>query len=130
MSAEVGVGLGIKIFGGAIMAFVTGAVGHIYWMLRRDKTKLDNTYTKEETEELIDLKTLSKEDTAELVDLKLEPTKQKVDTIFELLHTMNETTTKTNESIEGVGKGIAVLQNDMEHVKEDIKELKRNKKDK
>jgi len=116
MSAEVGIGFGIKLFGGAIMALVTGAVGHLYWMIRRDKDKLDKTLTKEETEQL--------------VDLKLEPTNTKVDTIFDLLHSMNESSHKTAEGIQDIGKNVAVLKNDMEHVKEDIKELKRNKKDK
>lgn len=116
MSAEVGIGFGIKLFGGAAMAFITGAVGHLYWMIRKDKTKLDQTLTKEETEQL--------------VDLKLEPTKTKVETIFDLLHSMNENSQTTAEGIQDIGKNVAVLKNDMEHVKEDIKELKRNKKDK
>lgn len=116
MSAEVGVGLGIKILWGALGTIVTGAISHIYWLIKKDKDKLDNTLTKDETEQL--------------VDLKLEPTKTKVDTIFDLLHTMNENSQTTAEGIQDIGKNVAVLKNDMEHVKEDIKELKRNKKDK
>ncbi len=113
MSAELGVGLGIKIFGGTVVAFFTGAVGHLYWSIRRDKTKLDNTYTKQETEKL--------------VNDKLEPTKQKVDAIHDLLKVMADKSDITNTSLSTMNTSIEVMKNDMTHMKDDIKDLKDNK---
>ena len=71
MTTELAVGLGFKI----LWASFAGFIAHIYWSIRRDKQKLDNTYTKDETDRAI--------------EAKLEPTIQKVDNI----HSMRATRT-------------------------------------
>ena len=103
MSAEIG-----GLVGKFVYAAVAGVVAHIYWLLRKDKNKLDNTYTKEETEQLI--------------NLKLDPIIEKVDVMYEMLR-------KIDNGIDAMNTSVAVVKNDMDHVKDSVKELKQNKKD-
>lgn len=108
MSAELGIGLGVKLFGGSLTALIAGAFGHLYWSIRRDKTKLDNTYTKAETQQLI--------------ATTLEPTKQKVNEMSSVLQSLLEkvekSNTETHTLLSEIKTNVAVVQNDIQHLKE------------
>jgi len=106
MTTELAVGLGFKI----LWASFAGFIAHIYWSIRRDKQKLDNTYTKDETDRAI--------------EAKLEPTIQKVDNIHKMLEKVLEKIDYEKGTISNINTNLKVAVNDISHMKEDIQHLK------
>lgn len=115
MSAEIGIGFGIKILGSAFITLISGAIGHIYYALRRDKTKLDNTYTKKEVHEHVDLK-------LKPYDVKFKGLDKQLDTLTVLIKESIEKGDldrgKNKEAISGIKTDIAVIINKLDNQKE------------
>ncbi len=115
MSAELGVGFGIKIFGGAFLALISGMFTHIYWALKRDKTKLDNTYTKKEVHDHVDLK-------LKPYDVKFDGLDKQLDVLAVLIKESIEKGDldrgKNKEAISDIKTDIAVIINKLDNQKE------------
>lgn len=92
---------------------------YLFWLHKKDKTKLDNTYTKKET--------------SELIDLKVEPIRQecngitnslhdKFDTLLDLVKSNNDQNTaqrsENNSMLHEIKTEVAVIKNDIKHITE------------
>lgn len=101
----------------------TGIIPYLIWSHKRDKVKLDNTYSKKETNELIDLK-------IEPVRLeyngKTDSLHEKFDdkfgTLLELVKSNNEQNTlqrkENTDMLHEIRTSVAVVENEIKNIKE------------
>lgn len=80
MSIEAGAALAAKWIGVPIVAY-------FWWLVRKSKERLDNTYTKEDTDKLVDLKIKTVKDS---VDVKFAALDKQLEDLFILVRTMAE----------------------------------------
>ena len=115
MSVEAGLGFGVKVLGGAFVAVISGAIGHIYYALRRDKTKLDNTYSRQEVNTQIDLK-------IKPVEVKLQSYDNQLRILTELMEKAIEVQNKRSAenlgAISDIKTDVAVILNEVKNIKE------------
>lgn len=104
---------------------ISGLVGHIWWSIRRDKVKLDNTLTKAQTDDLIQL---NLNPIKQELDLKIQAQNTRIDSLLtsfqasvESLHDTNKKINHKLDNIQtdvsGVKQDVAVLKNEMSNVK-------------
>lgn len=104
---------------------ISGFVAHIWWSIRRDKIKLDNTLSKTEAKDLIALNLAPIKQEIELkldnqnarIDTLLSSFQASVESIHETNKTINEKLDHIQNNVSEVKSNVAVLTNDLSNVK-------------
>lgn len=109
---------------------LSAAIGYVMWLMKRDKEKLDNVYTKEETVSLLDLKILGVQRETQLTNKALT---EKVDNLFELIRSEVRLNTEerqdNNKLLNSINTEVQIMKNDILNIKEDIDDMQLDIKD-
>ena len=94
---------------------------YLVWLHKRDKTKLDDTYTKHETSELIDLKIAPM---GQKMDNQSKGLHDKFDLLLVLVKSDNETNAgrrkEDSDMLHKISTSVAVIENEVSNLKERI----------
>lgn len=101
----------------------TTILPYLVWLHKRDKTKLENTYTKKETNDLIDLKVDPiRNECNNRTDSLHDKFDDKFDTLLELVKTNNEQNTlqrkENTDMLHEIKTSVAVVENEIKNIKE------------
>ena len=107
MPTEVAFVWGVKLIGGGLVTYLVGLQG---WITRQNHLRLQNT--------------LSRTETAELIDLKINPLQSelnlKIDQLIAATQAGTSQRTETNDKLQQISTDMAVMKNEVVHLKENI----------
>tara|TARA_R110002153_G_scaffold58217_1_gene159646 strand:+ start:269 stop:622 length:354 start_codon:yes stop_codon:yes gene_type:complete len=105
------------ILGGLMKLGWTGIIPYLIWSYQKDKTKLENTYSKTETEDLFDLK-------MKPLLVQNENLEKKFDSLMELIKTDRVKREENTGILQCIKTDVALTKNDLSHLKSDVESIK------